>query len=335
MGWLPTVPHRRVFVSWWKYTSRPDSFARAVNAENYFFAQGANLWHFKYLPRAIATFSLLLRRRPGLVFASNPPPLCPLVVWVYCRLFNACYCLDSHTSAFDRRRWLALRPLHLFLARRAIWEATTNDELTNRQRAEGSQAVTVPDIPFELPHGAYPIDNNGFTVAFVCSFDVDEPIATFLDAARQSPEVQFYVTGNPAKASKVIHDSKPGNVTFTGFLSNDQYAGLVRNVDCIMVLTTFDHTMQRGGSEAVSVEKPLITSDFPILRKVFDKGTVHVDNSVESIRKAVETVKLQADKLQEEMRQLKLERSQRWDALREELERRIDVATARTKASSQ
>lgn len=310
-------------MSWWKYTSRPDSFARELGAENYFFAQGASWWHFKYIPRGWCCFWTLVRRRPRLVVASNPPPFCGLTVWLYCLLFNARFCMDSHTSAFDRPRWLFFTPLHAFLARRAIWESTTNEELSNRMRARGSRAVTVSDIPFDMPDGTYPVDADRTTVAVVCSFDVDEPVREILEAARMLPDVHFYVTGNPKKASADIHAARPGNVTFTGFLSNAEYAGLLRGVSAVMVLTTYDFTMQRGGSEAITVGRPLITSDFPILREVFNKGTIHVDNSPQAIAAAVERIESEGPALEAEMKALRDERAVRWQALRADLEARI------------
>ena len=82
MGFLPTHRERRLFVSWWKYTSRPLSFAEAMGAENFFFGQGANLGLFKYIPRTLCCAWTLLKRRPAFVFASNPPVFAPLVVWI-------------------------------------------------------------------------------------------------------------------------------------------------------------------------------------------------------------------------------------------------------------
>lgn len=326
MGLLPTHPDRRAFVSWWKYTSRPDSFARALGAENYFFAQGANLGLFKYVPRAWHCFWTLARRRPRLVFASNPPTFCPLVVWFYCLLFNARYCMDSHTSAFDRPRWLFFMPLHGWLAKRTIWAATTNAELTGRVDAMGAIGISVEDIPFEIPKNEYPVDTERFSIAVICSFDVDEPILEIMLAAQKLDDVRFYVTGNPKKASAEIKSAKPENVTFTGFLSNDDYAGLLHSVQAVLVLTTLDFTMQRGGSEAITVEKPLITSNFGILKRIFYKGTIHVDNSPESIVEAVNRLRSELPKYTQEMIEMKQERAERWKVLHADLEARIAQA---------
>lgn len=281
---------------------------------------------FKYVPRAWHCFLTLLRERPSIVFASNPPTMAPLVVWMYCLLFRARFCMDVHTSAFDRVRWQRLMWLTIFLGRRAIWAATTNEELTNRLNAAGVKGVVVEDIPFQMPEAGYSVDRKRFCVAAVCSFDADEPIVEIVEAARLLPEVQFYVTGNTKKAPRILLDTKPDNLVFTGFLSNDDYAGLLRSSQAILVLTKHDFTMQRGGSEAITVMRPLITSDFPVLRKIFYKGTVHVDNSPQGIAAGIRAVQQDYDRYRREIGELYNERAIRWEHIHEDLEARIRTA---------
>jgi glycosyltransferase involved in cell wall biosynthesis len=230
--------------------------------------------------------------------------------------------MDSHTGTFDRWCWLLLSPLHAFLARRAIWTATTNAELAARVKKMGAVGVIVEDIPFDLPRRTYPVDS-AFPMAVVCSFYVDEPVLEVLEAARQLPDVRFYITGNPKKASAQIHRFRPENVTFTGWLCNDDYAGLLHSVSAVLVLTTSDFTMQRGGSEAITVGKPLITSDFPVLRRIFYKGTVHADNSPTGIKEAIELLRRDYPKFAREIVELREERQVRWKDTRADLERRI------------
>ena len=75
-----------------------------------------------------------------------------------------------------------------------------------------------------------------------------------------------------------------------------------------MCLTTHDHTMQRGAYEAMVLEKPLITSDWNVLRETFYRGTIHVDNTAEEIAKAVrQAMKNQTD-MKKNMRCLNMER---------------------------
>jgi glycosyltransferase involved in cell wall biosynthesis len=109
-------------------------------------------------------------------------------------------------------------------------------------------------------------------------------------------------------------------VTFTGYLSNEAYAGLLRGVSAILVLTTRDFTMQRGGSEAVTVGKPLITSDWPVLREIFCLGTVHVNNTAVGIQAGIEEVRRNYDRYMSEIGELKEVRERRWQAAKRELE---------------
>src|SRR2546426_10328340 len=76
-----------------------------------------------------------------------------------------------------------------------------------------------------------------------------------------------------------------------------------------MVLTRENHTMQRGGYEAVALEKPLITSQWPLLREVFSRGTIHVDNSAESITAAVRQIQANLEAFREEMGKLRRARA--------------------------
>ena len=87
--------------------------------------------------------------------------------------------------------------------------------------------------PFlELPPGEpYPVEP-GFNVLFVCTFASDEPVEAVLEAARQLPEVHFYVTGDRRKKPASFFETAPPNVIFTGFLDpNGRYLGLLRAAD--------------------------------------------------------------------------------------------------------
>jgi len=320
MGFLPTHPDRKLFVSWVKHTSRSASYAQAIGAECYYCYSGASWGPFKYIPRTLEMTALLLRKRPGVVFCMNPPPFVALTAWAYSRVFRARYVLDSHTDAFDGRFWPRFRPLHAFLARRAACSTVTNAALAGQVEEMGGRAVVVTDIPYEMPAGNFVVPQDRFTVVFICAYAPDEPVLEVFEAARQLPDVLFYVTGNDKRAGDDVRRARPDNVILTGYLSNDAYRGLIRGASALMALTTRNHTMQRGGSEAVTVGRPLITSDWPMLRETFSRGTVHVDNTAEGIRRGIEEVRANLDRYREEMRQLKEERQSRWEESRRNIE---------------
>lgn len=70
--------------------------------------------------------------------------------------------------------------------------------------------------------------------------------------------------------------------------------------------------MQRGGYEAMALEKPLITSNWGVLRETFYLGTVYIANTSEAIAKAVTQALSERPRLVAEMRQLRCERFDRF-----------------------
>ena len=84
--------------------------------------------------------------------------------------------------------------------------------------------------------------------------------------------------------------------------------------------------MQRGGSEAITVQRPLITSDFAVLRRIFYKGTAHCDNTPEGIARAINSVIEHYDRFSNEIAELHEERNIRWEHIHEDLEARIRTA---------
>jgi glycosyltransferase involved in cell wall biosynthesis len=136
-----------------------------------------------------------------------------------------------------------------------------------------------------------------------------EPVDEVVEAARRMPEVLFSLSGDPRYARKGLKNSLPPNVLLTGFLPDSRYLALLRGADAILVLTRDDNTMQRGAYEAITLEKPLITSRWPLLQEVFCRGTIHVNNSATEIVSAVENIRTHPLEYQREMAKLRTERA--------------------------
>ena len=176
----------------------------------------------------------------------------------------------------------------------------------------GGHSLVLEDIPttFETD-GQYPLEGE-FNIALINTFATDEPLIEVLQAAATLPNVHFYVTGKlNGRKSDVLKDV-PENVHFTDFLPNKTFYSLLQTVQAVMCLTTRNHTMQRGACEALSMGKPIITSDWPILRQYFNKGTVHVDNSVNGIQQGVLQMKAQLNHFQTGIRKLQLDQQHEW-----------------------
>ena len=304
-----------LFIGWAPHNRRSQLLAEKLGAELHMLSR---LKHrsplhapLKYPWLALDTWRLLKRARPEVVFVQNPPPLLPLVVWLFSRWHPLALVIDHHTAAFGWA-WFWLLPAQKFLARWARLNIVTNDRWQALIESWGGEAMILDDVPAQFPAGApYPLQGQA-NIAVVSSFAPDEPLETVVTAAADLPDVHFYITGDSKRASKRLLAKAPANVTFTGFLSDSDYFGLLRNVDAVMVLTTRNHTNQRGGCEAVWLGRPLIISDWPVLRRAFHSGTVHVPNTAEGIAAGVQNALARQDELVAGMHRLQTERRARW-----------------------
>ncbi len=280
----------------------------------------------RYSIQAVLTLIILFRERPKVVFVQNPPIFAPLFAWMYCALTGSGLIIDSHTDALQSRIWRWSLPIHRFLSRRAVVTIVTNEHLSQIISGWGARSQIVVDIPSDLPSGTpYPVQHP-FNIAMVSSFAPDEPLDEVVEVARSLPDVGFYVTGDPVQGFKRLPADPPPNLHLTGFLPDDKYYGLLRSVQAVMALTTEDHTMQRGACEAVWLGQPVITSNWPLLRQTFHKGTVHVDNTAEGIRTGVLDMRAQYQRLAEEVALLQEERRRQWGEIEDWLERLVSGA---------
>jgi glycosyltransferase involved in cell wall biosynthesis len=280
----------------------------------------------KYVLQSIRTLWVLFRRAPRAVHVQNPPFLCSAVVWVYCVVARARFAVEFHSAAFGRA-WRWALPVQRWLARRAAANVVTNEHWARLVRSWGGHALVMYDAFLPLPPGRPYAVGPGPTVAFLGTFADDEPVAEVLEAARLLPDVQFYVTGDATKAPHALVAGAPPNVHFTGFLEpNGEYLGLLRAVDVAIVLTTRDHTLQLAGCEAISVGTPIVTSDWPYLRELFELGAVFAAPTAESIRAGVAKALAERNELAAQTAALTALRRDEWKRQLEELDEVVSGA---------
>ena len=293
-----------MFVVWAPYSRRSQVFAQELGATlrciHYLKFQSPLYAAPKYVLQAVKTWQILFLERPELVFVQNPPFVCGWVVSLYCRITGARFAFDHHSDAFSSR-WSWGLPLQRRLARRAVINIVTNQHWADIIESWHARALIIGDLFAGLPAGErYPVAP-GFNVAFVQTFAPDEPLEAVLEAVSRLPEVNLYITGDTRRMSRQSLADSPSQVTFTGFLPDSQYVGLLRAVDAVMVLTTRDHTLQLGGCEAVAAGKPLIVSDWPFLRQSFPQGAIYVRNSPEGICRGIWEMQQRQAELQQAM----------------------------------
>lgn len=306
-----------IYISWQPSCSRSDNTARELGGESYlvyydFLGSHYGTIAIKYFLQSLKTLALLLRKRPRTVFVMSPPLFAAVPVFVYCKLFRKNYVVDAHTGAFFDPLWQKVMFLQKFFCRKARFTIVTNPKLGDIVDSWGGRHLVIPDVPVQYPEPSKPGFEAETNIVLVNSFAPDEPLEEFLQAADQFPGIQFHVTGKVNGQVKKIVESAPSNVTFTGFLPDDLYHGLLLAADAVAVLTTRNHTMQRGAYEAVYLGRPVITSDWPVLRHNFPYGTVFVDNSVEGITQGIQAAMEDLPGLKQEAERLKQWKLKNW-----------------------
>lgn len=313
-----------LFVSWAEDCSRSDTIARQLAGKSvmvYSPAWGSRYSTIvaKYLSQTWKTLKLLRDEKPSVVFVMTPPTIACFPAWIHCLLTGTPFIIDAHSGAFLMPRWKRVLFLHRFFSRRARSTLVTNRHLQSVIQAWGAKATIVPDVPVKLPEPRPWPMSSPKNIVLVCTFASDEPVETFLEAARVSPEIQFFITGDSSMADQAMLAGKPANVTLTGFIPRADYAGLLAAADAVMTMTSRDNTMQRGAYESIYLGQPVITTNQPFLRQEFPKGTVHVDLTADGICEGFSRLYAKLDELKREAQELREEKHARWLRVQQEI----------------
>lgn len=320
-----------VFISWAEDCSRSDNIARQLGGTSFmvyspFWGSHYATIAFKYVAQAIKTLGILARERPQVVLVMSPPPFACLPAWLYGLVTGSGYVIDAHSASFTQARWQAIGFVHRFFSRRARATLVTNAGIEGIVRSWDAPVLVVPDVPIRFKDPAsYPVVP-GRKITLVCTFAHDEPVGLLFEAARQLPDVHFYVTGNTADAAPGLLENLPGNVTLTGFIPRAEYIGLLLASDAVMTMTTRDNTQQRGAYEAIYLGRPVITSDHAFLRGEFPRGAVHAALDAPALAAAVRAFYADQARFCAEAGELRDQKLQRWERVSEELRRLVGMA---------
>jgi glycosyltransferase involved in cell wall biosynthesis len=334
MSWVLNTacqPSRdRIFLNWVAHCTRSEVLAQAFNTKIFFIPylqrKGIIFTSLRYLCALIATTGLLLWRRPKLVFAMNQPVFLPILVYLLSFINRCQFVVDSHSGLFNKKKWMWAQPLMKWVCRRSVFTIVTNTVHKEIVESWGADveilgSLIVPD------HGSKQISiDHPQTIVVIGTFAEDEPTLEVLRAASLCSKVQFYMTGDYRKASRAVLEMRPQNLSFTGFLKQEEYISLVKSVDGAMILVTNDNTMQRGAYEAMSWGIPIITSDWAILRDAFPKGVVFVQNDMAGIVDGVADFFQRKEQLKLEIQELRCETSYEFERRIREITKRYNLA---------
>lgn len=232
----------------------------------------------------------MLRERPSVLIVTNPPVIAPAVCLLMARLVGSRLVLDSHPGSFGAlgdRNSARLQGVQRFLTRRADLSLVAAPCWKSLVESWGGAALVVHEAPACAPQGGeQPNRASGrFSALCVGRLAPDEPTAAVVAAAALVPEVDFLVTGDPARCPEMAR-SAPANCRFVGFLGPSEYRRTLSESGVVLSLTTDDGSVMRSAYEAVYAERPLIVSDGPLAGELFPHA-ITTQNDAASIAAAV------------------------------------------------
>ncbi|MGO2140240.1 MAG: glycosyltransferase family protein [Leucobacter sp.] len=293
-----------VFISWTKQNGRTADLAPALGLEpRYVYLPSRLGLPGRYLRQVRATRRILREERPPSA-ALMLPPAPALLALVGGKRRPERLVFDLHTGFFLDPKWAwALRPSLWFMRRIGGTAIVTGSHLRQVCERAGVPAIVLHDV-VEGPAvaaaagaaaaAASPVARPGAYVLCPLSYANDEPVAAILAAAALTPETEWKLTG---KAPAPVVSAAPPNVRFTGFVSEAEYAALVRGALGVVALTTRAHTMQRAGYEAFGAGVPQLTSDFPELRGFYGDSALYTAPEAEQIADGVRELAAQREDL--------------------------------------
>jgi len=273
----------------------------------------------RYLICLRRTVQLIRNRKPEILFVQNPSMVLALFAVLYGRVFRIPVVVDAHNAGlfpFERKKGWANR-LADSIMRLARVTIVTNDALARYVEKKGGTPFVLPDPLPDLAAAEHEVPRltGRHSVLYVCTYAEDEPYAEVIDAGRRLPnDMVIYVTGDPGKNGVKLPAQVPGNVILTGFLPEDEYVRMLCAADLVIVLTRRENCLLCGAYEALSVGKPLITSDRSVLREQFYKGVAYTDNSAADLAEKIRYCIDHRDRLSEEAAALKVEVLSSWRA---------------------
>lgn len=303
----------------WETQRRTIELAKKFGIQLYIFDSSKNRF-IRYISASVYTLFLLIKSKPDIIFVQNPSIVLTLLVSIIKKLKRYILIVDRHSN-FHEDKEKSLTPFDIvfriisnFTIKAADLTIVTNEFLKNLVDKTGGSGFVLTDKIPSLKKADVLTLSGTYNVVFISSYAVDEPYLEVFKAAKLLPkDVCIYSTGDVHRIAAKISQLLPPNLIFTGFLKDQDFIDLLSGSDVIMDLTTDEFVLVCGGYEAMSVEKPFITSNKKTLIDFYPKGVTFTDNTAPGIAQAILNALSNKEALQLDIKELKAKKATEWD----------------------
>lgn len=313
---------RHLYLAWVPYQRRPDSMRGEVGYALHFIPppyQSRWLKPLGYIQQAHATWQLISRVRPDVVWYQSPPTFLAHLLGLYRVVTRHRFAIiaDCHNAAL-RAPWARI-PFTSTLLNRFDLVLAHNEEVRDvavlTLGLSTRRLVVLETRPAQLADadGAHPPQTGPPLVFVPTSFSADEPVDALLQAAHRLPKARFVLTGRLSKARSAGYvDRAPANVEFTDYIPVDRYNALLRAAHVVVGLTTCQGIQLSAANEAVGAGRPLVLSDTRILRTLFGDAALFAANEPTALASTIGDALCRTAELATKTQALRLQREQRW-----------------------
>lgn len=323
----------RMWITWERHR-RSVELAEAFGCEYHCIDHAGRSRLARYFLSAWETWRLLARTKPDVVFAQSPSILLSFLVAKLHVFRRFVYIIDAHNAVPNyAKKNGPLRWMTAFAVWRADYTIVTNEELVSPIEQMRGRALVLPDRTPQIPTRPMPAPFRDcpkphFTL--IASYNWDEPIDTFLEAAAGLQEpFTLFVTGKKSKAGDLLRFESE-RIVFADYLPDPAFEGLIAGSDLLIDLTTDDRVLVCGAYEAVAVGVPVVLVDSRVSRALFGNGAIFAKNESADYQRVLREFLSQPAYHRDRMQSFQGEFATLWNASFQPIEQAIaEVARSR------
>jgi hypothetical protein len=272
----------------------------------------------KYFISFIKTIYILLREKPHIIIAQVPPIFIAFPIYFYIRMFGGNYIFDMHSGEIADGKWKYFEPLRRFFFARAFLVLFHNKSnyrsIENKHWKINSTILNclIPTPPKGI--SAIRIFNRCRNVVIISSFDDNEPykecFEAFNELIKQNNKWHFIFTGDN---SKIDISKYSKNITFTGFIDYNKYWGILKGADVIVSLHKRNAVITMGLWEGISLNKPVVTNNYEVIKELFNDNLIYTDNTSLHIANAIQKAYIERNSISNRIKVEKEIMKIKWD----------------------